>query len=377
VSPERGPSIGIFFARPDRGAYLARGLRARGFAVTEYKTAPIDGEPHVRVPWRVVPALRRACLGPAHDVYLTALCFLPPFCLEMNRRLRGRPYVFNLTGAKWETFGHASRGRPLPGLFEGQLYPWLLERTFAGAARIVCNSRFLAERVARRYPRHAPRVTTIYNGIEAERFAGGRRIAIPGIRAGDPVLLSVTSLAYERKARGLGLVLDAFERVWRSSPRVRLVVAAKAGDPRLRAALDADVARRACRDAVIVLYDARNVPDLLASADVFVYATPDDSNDSLPRALLEAQAAGLPAVTTGTVGCAEVVGDGITGLVVPYRAEDFAAAVETLVGTPGLRRAMAERAPAVLRTRFDWDRMADAYAALFLDMRGGRATVAA
>ncbi len=75
------------------------------------------------------------------------------------------------------------------------------------------------------------------------------------------------------------------------------------------------------------------VEDVLAGADLFVYATPNGS-DSLPRALLEAQAAGLPAVVTETCGCSEAVAHEETGLLAPYDAAALADSVLRLVDDP-------------------------------------------
>lgn len=371
----RRPSLGIFFARPDRGAYLAERLRARGFDVTSYRNGD-EPAPGVPVPWRLDAALARL-LVTDHDAYYTALCFLPALCLWANRRLRGKPYVFNLTGAKWETFREAARARPLSAAFERRLYPWLLERTFAGASRIVCNSRFLERRVGALYPRHRGRLTTIYNGIERERFAGGRRRRLPGAGGRDAVLLTVTSLAYAGKARGLALVLEAFGTVWARTPNVHLVVAVNTTGASQADELERALATRPWRGQTTILVNCRFVPDLLASADLFLYATPDDSNDSLPRALLEAQAAGVPVVTTATSGCPEVVRHGVTGLTVPYAPSALAESALALVEDPGERRRMADLAPELLAERFDWDVMADRYAEIFHEVVGRPAEAAA
>jgi glycosyltransferase involved in cell wall biosynthesis len=367
----RPPSVGLFLGRPDRSVYFARALRAQGLPVVNYNT---DAAADVRVPYRVDAALRRA-LTSDHDVYHAGLCFLPPLCLDLNRRLRGRPYVLNLTGAKWQMFADTARERPLAGLFERRLYPWLLARVVAGAGRVVCNSRFLAAEVARRYPAHAGRVTTIYNGIERERWAPDR--PRPAARAGaGPVLASVTALNYRSKAAGLELVLEAFEQVWRRTPQARLLVAAKTSNAGYREGFERWLATRPCREAVRVRFNSPEVPELLAAADLFLYATANDSNDSLPRALLEAQAAGLPVVTTATSGCPEVVRHEVTGLTVPYEAGALAAAAETLLASPARLRAMGEQAAGLLTERFDWDRMAEGYARVFVEVAANRAVSA-
>ena len=98
------------------------------------------------------------------------------------------------------------------------------------------------------------------------------------------------------------------------------MVAAKTAESTLSPGSRGVLRTRPFRQSVVIFYNRRDIPDLLASSDIFMYATPANSNDSLPRALLEAQSAGLPVVTTETVGCPEIVLDGKTGFVVPYDA---------------------------------------------------------
>jgi glycosyltransferase involved in cell wall biosynthesis len=303
-----------------------------------------------------------------HDVYFTSRNFVPSFGLYLNKVMRGRPYVFNLTGAKWEMFGDLARNRASSKLFERALYPLLLRRVLAGASSIVCNSRYLESAVGLRYPRHRDRLTTIYNGIEFDRYSSGRRRAIPGVSDGDFALLCVTALNFENKSQGLSLVLEAFGQVRLSRGETKLVVAAKTSNLFWRRWAEECVAEKPWRDSVILLFNETNIPDLLASADLFLYATPENSNDSLPRALLEAQSAGLPAVVTRTAGCPEIVQDGLTGFVVPYDPGSMAERVLDLMDHPELRREMAAQARSRIPRVFNWDCMGDHYAQLFHDV---------
>lgn len=360
------PSIGMFLGRPDRTAFLARELRARGFEVTHYNTEGFDGDPWVPVRRGFPAALSEVLLRSDHDVYFTGLSFVPSLSLHVNRILRGRPYVYNATGAHWEMFRDRSRRRLFRGTFEHRIYPFLLERVFAGASWITCNSRFLERAIANRFPHHRQRVRTIYNGIDFDRYATGHRRHLPGIGAGDFVLLYVTSLNYDNKSQGLDLVLDAFQAVRRRNRRASLVIAAKTSDPLYRRQASERVAATTARDSILLLFNCSAVPDLLASSQLFVYATPANSNDSLPRALLEAQAAGLPAITTNTVGCGEIVRDRHTGRVLSYESGAMAEAILELMDSPGALRAMAAQAPTHVRETFSWTAMADRYAEVFV-----------
>ena len=66
--------------------------------------------------------------------------------------------------------------------------------------------------------------------------------------------------------------------------------------------------------------------------------------EGLPKALLEAAAAGLPIVATDVPGCREAVRDEDNGLLVPARDSDaLGVALQRLLERPDLRAAMGER----------------------------------
>ncbi|MGH7805634.1 MAG: glycosyltransferase family 4 protein [Candidatus Binatia bacterium] len=360
-------SVGFYLGRPERSARLARDLAARGIDVAHYNRVDVAGEPVVHVGKGFARAVTRVLRTP-HDVYCTGLTYVPSLALYANRRLRGKPYVFNATAAHWEMFRDRARKRRFASLFERRLHPFFLELTFAGASRIVCNSRFLEARIAERYPHHAERLSTVYNGIDFEKYAGGRRQSLIGVSPGDFVVLCVTTLNYGRKSAGLALVLQAFDLIRSAEPRAKLVIAAKSASPLYETWATELVRAKGLDGDVVVYFNHPSIQDLLASADLFVYATPNDSNDSLPRALIEAQTAGLAAVTTDTSGCPEIVRNGETGRVVPYRAEAMAEAMLTLMGDAETRRQMAQRAAIAVREVFSWDRMADSYATTFYEV---------
>ena len=365
------PSIALFLARPERSDELGRRLRSRGFDVTHYNDPKASRVPVVPVDPRFPHALARVLFRTNHDAYFTSFSHGPAICLYLNRLLRRKPYVFNAVSVKWEMFREQSKTRAFSGFYERRLHPFLLERTFAGASRIVTNSRFLERTIGEFFPQYRSRVCTIYNGIDFEQAASGRRTSVNGGGPEEFVLLFVTTLNFEGKAKGLEVVLDAFERIRAEDRRARLVVAGKVSNQKLKTWATELVTSKPYADAVTLRFNDPAVPDLLASADLFLYATRADSNDSLPRALLEAQAAGLPAVTTATTGCPEIVEDGSTGLVVPYDGRAMAEAALSLMGDRERRRQMASAAPESIRRRFDWERMADGYAEVFRDVITG------
>jgi glycosyltransferase involved in cell wall biosynthesis len=87
--------------------------------------------------------------------------------------------------------------------------------------------------------------------------------------------------------------------------------------------------------------------------------------------LLEALAAGRPIVATDVPGCREAVRDGENGLLVPSRdPEALAAALETLIRNPALRRQYGDRGRRRAETEFAVEIVNDATLRLYREMFG-------
>jgi glycosyltransferase involved in cell wall biosynthesis len=97
-----------------------------------------------------------------------------------------------------------------------------------------------------------------------------------------------------------------------------------------------------------------------------LFALPTYYREGVPKALIEAAAAGLPAITTDTPGCRDIVMHEETGLLVPQRdAPALAAAIETLLRDPVRRAEMGRQARARVLRRFSLRRVVDATLATF------------
>ncbi|WP_027364773.1 glycosyltransferase [Desulfotruncus alcoholivorax] len=85
--------------------------------------------------------------------------------------------------------------------------------------------------------------------------------------------------------------------------------------------------------------------------------------EGLPNVIKEAMCCGKAVVAAKTVGIAELVVDGRTGLLVePGRVDGAAAALEKLLANPELGRQMGGRARSLFKAkRFDWRQTAQAY----------------
>jgi glycosyltransferase involved in cell wall biosynthesis len=88
------------------------------------------------------------------------------------------------------------------------------------------------------------------------------------------------------------------------------------------------------------LGNRRDVPDILAGAQVFVLSS---NWEGFPISILEAMRAGLPVIASDVGGVSEAVVDGVTGLVCPPRdPEALGNAIQQLLSDPLLRQSMGE-----------------------------------
>ncbi|MFL5342206.1 MAG: glycosyltransferase family 4 protein [Gemmataceae bacterium] len=181
------------------------------------------------------------------------------------------------------------------------------------------------------------RVTTIYNGIDPQKFrrrmsrgAARSRLGLPP--CGGPVVGAVGRLD---PAKGFTYLLDAVARLKGAHPSIVLVIAGYGPE---RAELEDQASRLGISDSVKFLGFQQHVQWVLDSLDLFVIPS---LTETLGYACLEAMAAGLPAVGTAVGGIPEVIVPEETGLLVsPRDADGLARAIHTLLQSPDLREQM-------------------------------------
>lgn len=218
-----------------------------------------------------------------------------------------------------------------PTRWDADLLPRFLRRADA----ITAVSLPTAARVRQMPGVYPQRLRVISNGVDYEFWS---RKGSGHISMGDR---SMTVLTVGRllPVKGHDVLLRAFAEVRTRVPQARLVIV---GDGTLRAELHVMVKELGLGEAVEFVgdIDAAGVRAQLGRSRVF--ALPSRS-EGLPLALLEAMAAGVPAVASRVGGIPEVLLPG-TGLMVP--PEDHAALAEALAALlldPQLAADLGER----------------------------------
>jgi glycosyltransferase involved in cell wall biosynthesis len=139
--------------------------------------------------------------------------------------------------------------------------------------------------------------------------------------------------------------------------------AALIGDGPDRPAVEAEIRAAGLGDVVELMGERRDVPELLADADVFVLSS---RSEGAPLSLLEAMAAGLPVVASAVGGTPEIVDDGTTGLLVPPGDPGaLARALESLLTDPERRARMGTAGWERVQARFGLAQLRRAHVELY------------
>ena len=106
-----------------------------------------------------------------------------------------------------------------------------------------------------------------------------------------------------------------------------------------------------------------DIKDQIASCDIFVLPS---YREGVPRTLLEASSMGKPIVTTNTVGCKEVVDDGINGFLVPIKdSKSLAERIKNLANNYELRENMGKASREKALNEFDVKVIVEQYLRLY------------
>lgn len=199
----------------------------------------------------------------------------------------------------------------------------------------------------------AGRIVVIPNGVEIPdplpEAIQERTRARYGIPPGDPLVLAAGRLTEQKNFVAL---LEAVARLRSRRILCRVLIA---GDGPQRAYLDRRLVEMKLEDQVSLTGNVDDLQDLMRAADVFVLSS---LWEGLPLVLLEAMAAGLPVVGTRIKGIAEIVEDGVSGLLAePGDVEGLARAIATLLGDGKRRGVYGAAGLEIVRHGYDFARV--------------------
>lgn len=168
-----------------------------------------------------------------------------------------------------------------------------------------------------------------------------------GIGPNVPLVLFMGRL---HRVKGLDLLVDAFVRLRTGMPAARLVIAGP--DEGEQSDLQTRIRRLGLDDAVHLAgpVDGEVRRAAFRAADVFALTS---HSEGMPNAVLEACAAGTPAVITEPCNLPEIEACS-AGRVVPVDDTSVAAALRELLADPAKLKATGDNARRMIRERFAW-----------------------
>lgn len=226
---------------------------------------------------------------------------------------------------------------------------------FRRVNRIICVAHSVKEDVLRsnwRLP--GGKVAVLENSVDYERFAD---VSISKANAKQMLGLQADAFVFGTIARfgpykGHSFLVSAFQKVKSEVPSAHLVLI---GEGPLKKDVQQQAAAAGLDQFIHFLGQRSDIPAVLGAMDVFVL--PSIGSEGMPRALLEAMAAGVPCIGTSIGGTPDVLCNSDVGYLVPPGDADALAEamIEGARAPEQERNALVERAKERIRTQFSHD----------------------
>ena len=210
------------------------------------------------------------------------------------------------------------------------------------------------------YPQYSHKTIVIHNGVEIPENTESEFCYRDSTN-----FITITNFEYQHKYESLYLFLDALEKC--AYKNTKLYILGKVYSDRGFGNL------QSFNSKLSQQYNSLNI-EVIPNADVFSYLQPDRAifiyssgprGDSLPRAILEAQAMGMPTVITNVNGCAEAVIPDISAIVVNPDVSSLVNGITRIMSPDVDRNEMGEWAKINIQQNFNWLKMAAQYANVF------------
>lgn len=191
----------------------------------------------------------------------------------------------------------------------------------------------------------------LYNQVDIDRIEKGVSIRSELSLADDDIVVGTIAQVCHRK--GIDILLKVAGACIAEYPKLKLLVVGPDGKGEENYANEMrEIASDArFNNSVIFLGARRDIPDLLASMDIFMLPT---RSEPFGIVIIEAMAAGLPVIASQVGGIPEIIGDESIGFIVP--SEDAAAntvSLRSVLELSDLGASIGARAKKHVEGRFD------------------------
>jgi UDP-glucose:(heptosyl)LPS alpha-1,3-glucosyltransferase len=231
----------------------------------------------------------------------------------------------------------------------------------------IAVSQSLRREFIRHYGDAAESIVVIPNGVDLEMFSPANRPIYReslrrryGISRSELVLMFAGG-DWERK--GLLYLIGALALLPRLDVRLLII---GSGDEEFYGQL---AELKQVRERIIFASHSSNLSEYYAASDVFVFPT---IYEPFGMVIVEAMASALPVITSRVAGAADVIVDGVNGLLLrePSDVNDLAARIELLLSNAELRKTMGENARKTAED-LSWNQVAEKTIDVYVGILGG------
>ena len=241
---------------------------------------------------------------------------------------------------------------------------------------VIGCSDYITNKIRTRFPEHASRCQTVFNGVDLTQFTGKNGTGTVQQNGAKHLLFS----GRISPEKGVHVLLDAFQQVAKQCPDTQLELLGAVGIVPMKFIVnlsDEDSVRSLARfyegDDYLTQLKAKLSPDVSSKVSFAGFVPHSHLVDNYRRAdvlinpslseafgmsLVEAMAVGTPVVAAQVGGMVDIVEDGKTGLLVePGNAEALAAGILSILSNPELGEAMGEAGQKRVRDLFTWEQV--------------------
>ncbi len=214
--------------------------------------------------------------------------------------------------------------------------------------------------------RLAGRTEILYNAIDTARLGAGKSIRDQLGLATKEIAIGMVGQIIHRK--GVDILIGAARQLLRQRDDLVFLIAGPTmpGHEEYSRHVHKAAEESDLRSRVRFLGSRSDIPDFLASLDIFVLPT---RAEPFGLVVIEAMGAGLPVVVSKVGGIPEIVSSPEIGrLVDPLVPEAFAAEIAELLALPDLGRSIGERSRQSVISRFDIKTAGRKLGGIYLDL---------
>lgn len=263
---------------------------------------------------------------------------------------------------------HGEHGRDI-GDFDGnnKKYQWMRRFYAPFVTHYLALSRDLASYLTDKVHISADRITQVYNGVDSSRFSPADvvgRSVISGCPFVDIGLWVIGTVGRMQTVKDQVTLTSAFIRALEISPELKTCLRlALVGDGPLREPCQMLLDTAGLSQLAWLPGERNDVPEIMRGLDCFVLPS---LAEGISNTILEAMACGLPVIATDVGGNADLVIDGVTGLIVPAGDVDaIAHSLVRLARSPELAQKMGRAGRQRILEKFSLGAMVATYQGLY------------